>query len=103
MRFEWDEAKNQENIRKHRIDFSDVSDLFDGDMLVELDDRFDYGEERWIGTGFLRRLIAIVVWTERYGDVIRIISARKANPHEQQCFEDYLSNRLGRTRGDDRG
>jgi len=53
MQFEWDEAKNLENIRKHRIDFADVPDMFDGSMLVELDERTDYGEDRWIGIGFL--------------------------------------------------
>jgi hypothetical protein len=43
MQFEWDEAKNLENIRKHEIDFADVSDMFDGPMQIEPDDRFDYG------------------------------------------------------------
>jgi uncharacterized DUF497 family protein len=83
MQFEWDEAKNLENIRKHRIDFADVPDMFDGSMLVELDERTDYGEDRWIGIGFLRNGVAVVVWTERQGDVIRIISARKANRYER--------------------
>lgn len=46
MQFEWDEAKNLENIRKHRIDFVDVPEMFDNPMLIELDERFDYGEER---------------------------------------------------------
>ncbi len=61
MQFEWDEAKNLENIRKHRIDFADVPDMFDGSMLVELDERTDYGEDRWIGIGFLRNGVAVVV------------------------------------------
>jgi len=91
MQFEWDEAKNLENIRKHRIDFADVPDIFDGSMLVELDERTDYGEDRWIGIGFLRNGVAVVVWTERQGDVIRIISARRANRYERQRFEQYLS------------
>jgi hypothetical protein len=91
MQFEWDEAKNLENIRKHRIDFADVPDMFDGSMLVELDERTDYGEDRWIGIGFLRNGVAVVVWTERQGDVIRIISARRANRYERQRFEEYLS------------
>ncbi len=91
MQFEWDEAKNLENIRKHRIDFADVPDMFDGSILVELDERTDYGEDRWIGIGFLRNGVAVVVWTERQGDVIRIISARKANRYERQRFEQYLS------------
>ncbi|MDZ8052952.1 MAG: BrnT family toxin [Aulosira sp. ZfuVER01] len=92
MQFEWDEAKNLENIQKHQIDFADVPEMFDSPMLIELDDRFDYGEERWIGISFLRNLVAVVVWTERQGDVIRIISARKANRYERQRFEQYLAN-----------
>ena len=37
MQFEWDEAKNLENIRKHQIDFADVPAMFEGEMLIELD------------------------------------------------------------------
>jgi uncharacterized protein len=91
MQFEWDEAKNLENIRKHDIDFADVSEMFDSPMLIEPDDRFDYGEDRWFGIGFLGNGIAIIVWTERQGDVIRIISTRKANRYERQRFKQYLS------------
>ena len=65
MQFEWDKVKNLENIRKHRIDFADVPDMFDGSMLVELDERTDYGEDRWIEIGFLRNGVAVVVGTER--------------------------------------
>ncbi|BAY31999.1 hypothetical protein NIES2107_38850 [Nostoc carneum NIES-2107] len=92
MQFEWDEAKNLENIQKHQIDFADVPEMFDSPMLIEFDDRFDYGEERWIGISFLRNLVAVVVWTERQGDVIRIISARRANRYERKRFEQYLAN-----------
>jgi uncharacterized DUF497 family protein len=79
MQFEWDEAKNLENIRKHQIDFADVPAMFDGEMLIELDDSFDYGEYRWFGSGSLGSGIAVVVWTERQKNVIRIISAPRAN------------------------
>ncbi|MBE9095825.1 BrnT family toxin [Tychonema sp. LEGE 07203] len=90
MQFEWDEAKNLNNIRKHGIDFVDVPKMFDSPMLVELDDRFDCGEYRWFGIGFLGNGIAVVVWTERQNDVIRIISARRANRYERQKLEQYL-------------
>ncbi len=92
MLFEWDEAKNLENIRKHELDFADVPDIFEGPMLVELDERFNYGEDRLIGVGFLGNGIAVVVWTERRNDVIRIISARRANRYERTKFRQYLSN-----------
>ena len=91
MLFEWDEAKNLENIRKHKIDFADVPQMFNSPMLTELDDRFDYGEDRYIGIGFLANGVAVVVWTERQENTIRIISARKANRYERQKFQEYLS------------
>jgi uncharacterized protein len=65
--------------------------MFKEDMLIELDNRLDYGEDRWVGIGFLGLGIAVVVWTERQEDIIRIISARRANRHEQKRLEQYLS------------
>ena len=91
MQFEWNEAKNLENIRKHQIDFADVPEMFESPMLIELDDCIDYGEDLWVGIGFLRNGVAAVVWTERQGDVIRVISARKANRYERKRFEQYLT------------
>lgn len=91
MQFEWDDAKNLSNIRKHGIDFADVPLVFENEMLIELDEGFDYGEDRWIGIGFLNPGVAVVVWTEPQGGIIRIISARRANRHEQKRFEQYLS------------
>ena len=60
-------------------------------MLVEKDARYDYGEDRWLRIGFLRNGIAVVVWAERKNDVIRVISARRANRYERQRLKQYLS------------
>jgi uncharacterized DUF497 family protein len=87
MQFEWDEAKNEANIQRHGIDFADVPSLFLAPMLTDSDDRIDYGEDRWISIGILVRGITVIVWTERAGDVIRIISARKANKDERRRYE----------------
>jgi uncharacterized protein len=54
MGFEWDEATNRANIRKHGFDFADAEEMFRGTMLVRPDARDDYGEERWIGIGMIR-------------------------------------------------
>jgi uncharacterized DUF497 family protein len=97
MLFEWDDAKNERNIRQHGIDFMDVLALFDGPMLTDVDDRMEYGEDRWVSIGMLSNSTAVVVWTERNGDTIRLISARKANKLERQRYETYLTNRLGST------
>lgn len=92
MRFEWDAAKNDVNIRKHGIDFADVEDIFNHPMLTLPDDRDDYGEERWIAIGWIRALIGVVVYTERQDDVIRIISARKATKYEVRRYEQSFKN-----------
>ena len=65
MQFEWDDAKNEINIRIHGIDFADIASLFDAPMLTTLDERAEYGEERWISIGILFNLTAVVVWVER--------------------------------------
>jgi uncharacterized DUF497 family protein len=98
MKFEWDENKNSENIRKHRIDFNDVVEIFHGPMIVNLDDRFDYNEDRLIGVGFMENMITIVVFIEKDADVIRIISARKANKNETRHFKEEIKNRLGQVK-----
>ncbi|MBU4273019.1 MAG: BrnT family toxin [Planctomycetes bacterium] len=95
MRLEWDEHKNQANIRKHGLDFVDAWEMFTMPMLVAADDREDYGEERWIGVGLLQALVAVVVYVERDEDVIRIISLRKALSHERAKYERILQDRLG--------
>ena len=91
MRFEWDDDKNNVNIRKHGIDFADVSQIFDGPMLVDLDDREDYGESRWIGTGWLGDILIVVVWAEPRENAVRFISTRKANEHERRRYEKSIS------------
>ncbi|GAK51879.1 hypothetical protein U14_03125 [Candidatus Moduliflexus flocculans] len=65
MDFEWDNQKNLENIRRHGIDFQDVPSIFQYYMVITLYERYDYGEERWLGIGMLRNSVAVVIFTER--------------------------------------
>jgi uncharacterized protein len=95
MRLEWDERKNQANIQKHGLDFADAWEIFSLPLLVAPDDREDYGEDRWIGIGLLKALVAVVVYVERDEDVIRVISLRKALSHERAEYERILQDRLG--------
>ena len=92
MRFEWDEAKNRANIRRHKIDLADVPPVFDGPMFVSLDTRRDYGEDRMIGIGFLQAAVVLVVFVERENDTIRIVSARKAERHERERFRKEVGD-----------
>ncbi len=95
MNFEWDKEKNKENINKHGLDFVDTQKMFEAQMLTELDTREDSGEDRFIGIGFLKSYVAVVVYTEPDEQTIRIISLRKALKDERQRFERRLSKQLG--------
>jgi uncharacterized DUF497 family protein len=94
MIFEWDEAKNQANIRKHGFDLADAEQMFDGLLVAEPDTRQHYGEARWRGIGLTRGCTAHVVFTERGSNTIRIISLRKATGDERKQYEDEIKNRL---------
>jgi uncharacterized DUF497 family protein/predicted DNA binding CopG/RHH family protein len=83
MEFEWDESKRAANLRKHGIDFLDVSSVFNGSIVTVEDERFDYGEDRFVTFGLLQGQVIVVVHTESE-DSIRIISARKATKYEQK-------------------
>lgn len=87
--YEWDEAKNSENIAKHGIDFADAHRIFERPMLVRRDDREDYAEERWIALGERGRIVVVIVFTPRE-DRIRVISVRRANRRERRVYEESI-------------
>ena len=95
MEFEWDQQKNQANIAKHELDFADAPKVFKLPLRVSLDERQDYGEDRWVGLGILDGHVVVVVFTELDKETIRIISLRKALPYERKRYEHYLKNELG--------
>lgn len=91
MIFEWDDNKEQINIKKHGIDFETASYVFYDDCHIEIFDakHSDY-EERFLAIGMVNKVtyIVTVVYTER-GESIRIISARKATKEERELYYDY--------------
>jgi uncharacterized DUF497 family protein len=86
MRFEWDEEKRLANIRKHGIDFLDAIQIFDGYTVTIEDTRFDYGETRYLTLGMMHSLIVILMVHTDEENVMRIISARKAERHETRRY-----------------
>jgi len=95
MEFEWDEKKNSENIRKHGLDFTDARKVFQNPVFVKLDDREDYGEDRWIGIGVMPNGIVVVfVFTEKDEETIRMISMRKATKNEHTRYEKAIKDEL---------
>jgi uncharacterized DUF497 family protein len=89
MEYEWDKVKAKTNLRKHGIDFADVVGVFEDDEALTIDDD-DTGEDRFITIGMdaLGRILVVVyTWRAEY---IRVISARKATPHERKQYEGEL-------------
>ncbi|MFZ0802752.1 MAG: BrnT family toxin [Terriglobales bacterium] len=91
IRFEWDPAKARSNERKHGVGFEIALHVFeDHNALVE-QDRIEGGERRWQTLGLVGGvLLLLVAHTVRFEDdaeeVIRIISARKADRKERQRY-----------------
>lgn len=89
--FEWDENKRLANARKHGIDFADAARIFEGEIIVIHDDRFDYGETRYVAFGLLNGRVIVVAYTER-DEKIRLISARKGLKHEETCYFEQIAD-----------
>ena len=89
MKFQWDENKNQANLKKHGIDFAEAIYVFADPFALNLpDDEHSDNEERWILLGkSLQSVVLLVVHTYREGDAIRIISARKSTKNEQRIYK----------------
>jgi uncharacterized DUF497 family protein len=100
MRFKWDKQKRQANIRKHGFDFVDAAKVFEGDTLTILDDREEYGEERFVTLGLLKGVVVVIVHTEEE-NLIRIISMRKATKNEEINYFKEIGHELETGPGDD--
>jgi uncharacterized DUF497 family protein len=89
LRFEWDETKSGENLRKHRVSFEEAETVFYDERGVLVDDVSAGNEERLVLIGLSARLrVLVVCHTYRRRDqVIRLISARKANRTERSDYE----------------
>jgi len=85
MRYVWDEAKRQANLKKHGLDFAQAPEVFAGPMVLIEDSRADYGEQRMIGIGLLDCLVVLIVHVES-DETIRIISMRRADSDETDLF-----------------
>jgi uncharacterized DUF497 family protein len=88
--FEWDKSKAISNYRKHGVRFEDATHVFDDPLASTEPDRSEHGEYRWRTIGMADgSILLIVAHTVRYegSEVIRIISARRANKEERRRYE----------------
>jgi len=94
LKFEWSDEKNNLNIENHQISFDEAKEVFLDPMHIsKMDHRFDYFEERWITLGVTSKYNVLVVanmfFDENGEEIIRIISARKANSKERIFYEQH--------------
>jgi uncharacterized protein len=93
--FDWDPAKNLSNLRKHGVSFEEAAQVFRNPLYVSWEDRVQDGEERWQACGKVEGLAMLMVTytiSEELQDgteieVVRIISARSAEPKERRRYE----------------
>lgn len=90
MNISYDPNKNQKNIDERGLSFDQVID-FDWDSAkIAIDERFAYGETRYIAAGFLNDRLHILVFTPTF-DGVRVISFRKANKREIKSYEQAFN------------
>ncbi len=92
IRFEWDSRKARSNEKKHGVSFEEAQSVFFDEQALLLEDpQPRHEEERFVLLGLSGSLrLLVVVHAVREGDVIRIISARKATRKETRTYEIRL-------------
>ena len=85
----YDPEKRRKTLAERGLDFDDAHYVIDGFNITDVDDRFEYGEERLISVGPLHDSLVVVVWTER-GDDYHIISMREANGKEREYYRKEM-------------
>ena len=89
LHFEWDEAKNRANQRKHGVTFQEARTVFYDEEAIEFFDGEHSGrEDRFLLLGLSARLRVLMVCHchREGGNVIRIVSARKATGTERKLY-----------------
>ena len=93
LRFEWDEAKNRANRRRHGVSFEEARSAFlDESARLIADPDHSSEEDRFIllGLNIQLRLLVVCHCYRETDEVIRIISARRADPSERREYARYL-------------
>jgi uncharacterized DUF497 family protein len=92
MRFEWDPAKAEANLRAHGVSFAEASTVLEDDFALTREDPGARGEPRFVSLGLsnLANLL-ILVYTYREPDIIRVISAWRANRPQRGFYEKSRS------------
>jgi len=93
MGFDWDEKKRQTNMDKHKIDFVDAKEIWEGPVIEIPSGQTHHSEGRYIALGLVDGEAIAVIYTWRRGQR-RIISARKARKYEKTLYENAFGRRV---------
>jgi uncharacterized protein len=89
VRYEWDPAKAKANLRAHGVSFSEAVTVLEDDLALTREDPDSVGEQRLVTLGMSNLgNVLVVVYTYREPDVIRLISAWKANKRQRLRYEE---------------
>jgi hypothetical protein len=88
MNYEWDPAKAKANLATHGVSFTEAVTVLEDDFALTREDPDSEGEQRFVTLGMSSSAnLLVVVYTYRESDVIRIISAWRANRHQRLRYE----------------
>lgn len=91
MNFEWDDKKNEANLKKHKISFNEAVIVF-YDPFAQIEESTKAEEQRLTIIGSIEKGVVFVVYIEKKGSSVRIISARKAKKKERKFYEAQWEN-----------
>ncbi|MEO7827615.1 MAG: BrnT family toxin, partial [Allosphingosinicella sp.] len=87
---EFDPAKREKVLRERRLDMAEAGTLLATNCYEVCDERFEYGEMRWVSYGLLRGEVIACVWVDLNDDRVRVVTMRKANGNEQARYYRHV-------------
>ena len=93
VKIEFDPAKRDQVLRERGLDMAEAAEVLSGDCYEVPDDRFPYGEERWVALGSLRGQVVACVWALGEDDCVRVVTMWKASRNEQEEYFRFIEGR----------
>jgi len=89
MKITFDPSKRDLTLMHRGLDFARAGEVFAGETATVVDDRFDYGETRFITAGRLDGRLVVMVWTQR-AENRHVISMRHCHAKEEKVWLDKM-------------
>lgn len=88
MEIDWDPVKAEANLKRHGVRFSEAATVLEDELAISREDPDSVGEQRFVTLGLSGAgNLLVVVYTDREPDIVRIISAWKANQRQRLQYE----------------